>query len=81
MVYDDIEEFLDKMGECVPKFCPSCGAKLLRISGTKIWIMPLGERENRVDTFDVYCDECEWSGDISPDSLDDYYEMKRQEQN
>ena len=70
---------LKEMDECVPKFCPNCGAPLVRVSGTKIWVMPLGEKKDRVDTFDVYCNECEWSGNISPDSLDLYYDMKKAE--
>jgi len=55
-----------------PKFCPNCGKKMNDIvecySGypENYWIDSHGvQRSNLI--YDCYCDECEWSGDISPD--------------
>ena len=82
----DFEKYLNELGETVPKFCPNCGDELIRISKDgKIWIMPLGDMNVKDSTslkitvFDIYCDSCEWSGDISPDSLEDYNELKKED--
>jgi len=78
---DNFRRTLRELGDTVPKFCPHCGERLIGITddGEHFWIVPAGKQNNRVDTFDVYCNSCEWSGDIAPDSLDEYYEMKKQE--
>ena len=62
--------------EAIPKFCANCSEKLVRISSKgKVWVAPMGEPFERIHlkitTFDVYCNECEWSGDISPDVPED----------
>jgi predicted RNA-binding Zn-ribbon protein involved in translation (DUF1610 family) len=62
--------------EVIPKYCPNCSEKLIRITDKGlIWVMPCGESYKKIHlkitTFDVYCGECEWSGDISPDTPED----------
>jgi hypothetical protein len=62
--------------EAIPKYCPNCGEKLVRVSKKGlIWIMPMGDSYQKthlkITTFDTYCDECEWSGNISPDVPED----------
>jgi len=68
-LYDQIPD------EVIPKHCPNCGESLIRVSNGKVWIAPMGEPYERVHfkltSFDTYCNECEWSGDISPDVPED----------
>ena len=68
-LYDQIPD------ETIPKYCPNCREPLIRVSRGKVWIAPMGEPFEkihfRLTGFDVYCNECEWSGDISPDVLED----------
>ena len=49
-----------------PKHCPNCGSKHINyvecmayFRGSICW--------------DTYCDDCNWSGDVRPDSDLDYY--------
>ena len=75
---DELEKLLygDLPDEVIPKFCPNCGAEFVRVSKDGlIWVMPVGEQKDaaskfKVTDFDVYCDNCEWSGYISSDALD-----------
>ena len=61
--------------EAIPKYCPNCGERLVRINDGNVWVAPMGEPYEifflKITTFDVYCGECEWSGDISPDVPED----------
>ncbi|MEX0569484.1 MAG: hypothetical protein Q6363_010085, partial [Candidatus Njordarchaeota archaeon] len=46
------------------KYCPNCGKPLKNIK------MVLSREENKITIiYDVFCHECEWSGDISPDEV------------
>jgi Zn finger protein HypA/HybF involved in hydrogenase expression len=72
MSWKEFEEFyVDIPDEAIPKYCPNCASKLVRISDGKVWVAPMGQPYQvihlEITTFDVYCDKCEWSGDISPD--------------
>jgi hypothetical protein len=48
------------MGKLTPKHCPKCGS-------TNLHIQELGSPHDYEEWYDVYCRDCEWSGDISPD--------------
>lgn len=48
------------MGKLAPKHCPKCGS-------TNLDIQELGSPHDYEEWYDVYCRDCEWSGDISPD--------------
>ena len=48
------------MGKLVPKHCPKCGS-------TNIHNQELEPSNDLEELYDVYCRDCEWSGDISPD--------------
>lgn len=78
------EKYLDEIGESLPEYCPKCSGKLVRISADgKIWIMPYGlhlDTSLKLKGFDVYCDLCEWSGNIEPDSLEQFNELQRTEE-
>ena len=71
------EDFYEQIpDEAIPIYCPNCSNKLVRISDKgSIWVMPMGDPYERIHikitTFDVYCNECEWSGDIRPDVPED----------
>lgn len=48
------------MGKVTPKRCPNCGS-------TNIHVQELVSPLDLAELYDVYCRECGWSGDISPD--------------
>ncbi|MGD0070179.1 MAG: hypothetical protein ABSB71_01295 [Candidatus Bathyarchaeia archaeon] len=48
------------MGKVIPRRCPNCGS-------TNIHIQELESPHNLSELYDVYCRDCKWSGDISPD--------------
>ena len=48
------------MGKKKPKRCPNCGS-------TNIHNQELESGRRFEELYDVYCRDCEWSGDISPD--------------
>jgi len=48
-----------------PKFCPECG-KPLEDDGRN-WVQECVPVNKWSEYYDCYCDECGWSGDISPD--------------
>jgi hypothetical protein len=48
------------MGKLTPKRCPNCGS-------TNIHNQELESPHEWEEWYDVYCRDCEWSGDISPD--------------
>jgi len=48
------------MGKLTPKHCPNCGS-------TNIHNQELEPSNDLEELYDVYCRDCEWSGDISPD--------------
>jgi hypothetical protein len=48
------------MGKLIPKYCPNCGS-------TNIHNQELESPHEWEEWYDVYCRDCEWSGDISPD--------------
>ena len=48
------------MGKVTPKRCPNCGS-------TNIHSQELESPHHLSELYDVYCIDCEWSGDISPD--------------
>ena len=87
---EEFDNIMEEIGEAVPKYCPGCGSVLVNRSGTRFWIMPYstakppytkkdGVAVLPVNGFDVYCNECEWSGDIEPDSLEIYNEIKEKQ--
>ena len=44
----------------VPKYCPNCGAQLKDVQAIE-------DPRTGALGYDVYCDECGWSGEIWPD--------------
>ena len=48
------------MGKLAPKHCPKCGS-------TNIHNQELEPSNDLEEQYDVFCRDCEWSGDISPD--------------
>jgi len=48
------------MGKVPPKRCPNCGS-------TNIHVQEMVSPYDLAELYDVYCRDCEWSGDISPD--------------
>jgi predicted nucleic-acid-binding Zn-ribbon protein len=48
------------MGKLIPKRCPNCGS-------ANIHVQEMQSPYETSELFDVYCRDCEWSGDISPD--------------
>jgi len=48
------------MGNLTPKRCPNCGS-------TNIHIQELESPHELAELYDVFCRDCKWSGDISPD--------------
>ena len=48
------------MGKVTPKRCPNCGS-------TTIHNQELESPHDYEEWYDMYCRDCEWSGDISPD--------------
>jgi hypothetical protein len=75
MSEDIHKELYEGIEDCIPKCCPGCGKEFVRISDGKIWVMPYGNPKGKekfvVTGFDCYCDNCEWSGNVEPDSLMD----------
>lgn len=43
-----------------PKRCPNCGSSAIEFV--------IGENNHGSAIYDTYCEDCTWSGDISPDS-------------
>jgi len=56
-----------------PKHCPDCGSENINY----VELMT-NFRGNAI--YDTYCEDCGWSGDISPDSDLDYYRVEAQEE-
>ncbi|MGD0994080.1 MAG: hypothetical protein ABR909_00985 [Candidatus Bathyarchaeia archaeon] len=48
------------MGKLTPKHCPNCGSP-------NIHIQEMQAQSKASEVYDIYCRDCEWSGDISPD--------------
>jgi len=48
------------MGKVIPKRCPNCGSKSIRVQ-------ELESPHDLAELYDVFCRDCKWSGDISPD--------------
>jgi len=48
------------MGKAMPKHCPNCGS-------TNIHIQEMESPYDLSELYDVFCRDCKWSGDISPD--------------
>ncbi|KXB08682.1 hypothetical protein AKJ59_00670 [candidate division MSBL1 archaeon SCGC-AAA385M02] len=55
-----------------PKHCPNCGSENIN------YIECFTNFRGNI-AWDTYCKDCEWSGDISPDSDLDYYRVEAQE--
>jgi len=57
-------------------YCPNCGKKISKKDSTQ---MPYGDADIKVGGkwrvgktvgYDVYCTECDWSGNIEPDIME-----------
>ena len=48
------------MGKVIPKRCPNCGSKSIRVQ-------ELESPHDLAELYDVFCRDCKWSGDVSPD--------------
>lgn len=79
------EVFDDIPNEAIPRYCPNCGERFVRVSDKGlIWVMPMGDPYEqihlKITTFDVYCNECEWSGDIRPDVPEDIIVYRKEKE-
>lgn len=58
----------------VPKFCPECGSSLPKATWNKVAYWNDSSRKETYEEpfreigYDVYCENCGWSGDIVPDT-------------
>jgi len=52
-----------------PKYCPNCGHPVNN------YVEGMTNFRGSI-SWDTYCKECEWSGDIRPDSDLDYYRVE-----
>ena len=48
-----------------PRFCPGCGKPLA--DDGRNWVQEMVPAKEGQELYDCFCDECGWSGDISPD--------------